>query len=189
MHEPGFSAGRLRPTELPNPPAGAHGLSFDISHTRGLIALGVARHRQLGVDVEHLQARRAASGIAQHFLAPAEAAALAGAREDERQERFFECWTFKESHIEARGEGMSIPLDAIDFSHPAQDDVRMSVRPQLDDGARRWCFWQFRPTAHHLLALCAERHHRGAPVVSILKMIPTLTEQPLAARGVKSSEH
>ena len=33
------------------------GLSFNLSHTRGLIVLAVAAHRALGVDVEDVRAR------------------------------------------------------------------------------------------------------------------------------------
>ncbi len=184
-----FSANRFGRPELCDPPAAARGLSFNISHTHGLIALAVARHRQLGVDVEHIHARHAALGIAQRFFAPVEAAELERVPEDRQQERFFEYWTFKESYIKARGEGLSIPLDAFDFCYPAQDEVRMSTRPGLFDDAQRWCFWQFRPTAHHLLALCAERHDCGAPTLSIRKMIPTVMDQPLAAHCVRSSKN
>ena len=71
-----FAANAYGRPEIANPGALALDLSFNISHTRGLIALGVSRRRALGVDVENVAARPASPGVAAWFFARSEAAAL-----------------------------------------------------------------------------------------------------------------
>lgn len=163
--------------------AACHGqaqrLSFNLSHTRGLIALAVSEQRTLGVDVEHLSVRRVSAGIADRFFAPDEVAALQAVAAEHQQQRFFEYWTFKESYIKARGMGLSIPLDRFSFHYPHERGVDLSIEPDLGDDATRWRFWQCRPTPDYLLALCAERS--DAPTqISLRRTIPTVSEELLS---------
>ena len=72
-----FSANAYGRPEIVNAQAREVGLSFNISHTRSLIVLGVTRGRALGVDVENFLAREAPIYIADHFFAPLEVEALA----------------------------------------------------------------------------------------------------------------
>lgn len=162
-------------------------LNFNISHTRGAIALSVARGRAVGVDIENVATRDVSLDIADRFFSPTESAALARVPPDRRQERFFEYWTFKESYIKARGMGLSIPLDQFSFDYPHAAGVRLTIHPALGDDANRWCFWQFRPTAEYQLALCAERVGRDTPRITIRKVIPTLTPQLLDLPPVRTS--
>ncbi len=155
-------------------------LCFNLSHTRGLIALAVSRRRALGIDVENLSVRQFSLGIAQHFFAPREAADLARQAPALQQDRFFEYWTFKESYVKARGMGFSIPLDQFSFDYPGPWAVRMCTDPVLGDPAERWSFWQFRPTPHHMLAICAERVGRGASLVTMRHLVPTVADEVVA---------
>ena len=183
-----FSPNRYGRPEIASTPEEALGLSFNISHTRGLIALGVTRHRALGVDVENVVARRISMGIANRFFSPAEVAELSRIPPEQQQERFFEYWVFKESYIKARGIGLSIPLDQFSFSFPHERAVRMAIEPPLGDDASRWSFWQCRPAPEYLLAICAERLNGAAPTVTIRKMIPTETDEALYPQFLKTSE-
>ena len=164
------------------------GLCFNISHTQGLIAVGVTWHRELGVDVEHVRARPVSLEIAGRFFAGSEAAALAMTPADRQQERFFEYWTFKESYVKARGAGLSIPLEQFSFQYPNEHAVRITIQPQLRDHADRWHFWQLRPTRDHLLAICAERRHTTAPTLTIRRTIPLVGDEVVPARVFKTSE-
>jgi 4'-phosphopantetheinyl transferase len=165
----------------------ARGLSFNVSHTRGLIALGVTRGRELGVDVEHTTIREVSSGIAERFFAPCEVDALATVPPDRRQDRFFEYWTFKESYIKARGMGLSIPLDGFGFHFPHERSVGLAIEPELGDDASRWAFWQYRPAPHYLLAICAERRDAQAPRVVLRRTVPNLSDEFLALPLLRTS--
>lgn len=165
-----------------------HGLRFNISHTRGLIALGVTRHRELGVDVENVQTREVSLDIADRFFAQAEVAELSTVPRERQQDRFFEYWTFKESYIKARGMGLSIPLGQFSFHYPHERAVHIAIDPRLGDDAKRWGFWQYRPTAEYLLAVCAERREGGPPSVTLRRTVPLVTEELFQPELLKTSE-
>lgn len=168
--------------------AGCEGLDFNLSHARGLIALAVARHRTLGVDVEQVSARRGSLDIAQRFFSPREAADLAGVPALALQERFYEYWTFKESYIKARGRGLSLPLEQFGFTFPSHGEVHLSVDSALDDDAARWSFWQMQPTPEHLLALCAERTPAQATVLTVREAVPLQGERVVHLPVLRRSE-
>lgn len=150
----------------------ARGLAFNLSHTRGLIALAVSRDREVGVDVEHLSVRNVSLGIAHRFFSPREVRDLAEVPDHAQQHRFFEYWTFKESYIKARGMGLSLPLDGFSFELPHENAVRIRIDPALEDRDERWAFWQYRPSPEYLLALCAERAGDRLPAVNLRTCVP-----------------
>lgn len=182
-----FAPNRYGRPRVVNPGREQCGLSFNISHTQGLIALGVTWHRELGVDVEHVRARQVSLAIADRFFAPAEVAELATVAPERRQDRFFEYWTFKEAYVKARGAGLSIPLEQFSFHYPHERAVRISIQPQLSDDANRWGFWQLRPTADHLLAICAERHCDAPPALTIRQTIPLVSVEVMPVQVLKTS--
>jgi 4'-phosphopantetheinyl transferase len=166
----------------------AAGLIFNISHTLGMIVLAVTRNLELGVDVENTVSRHVSIGIAERFFAPTEVAALARVPHHQRQARFFEYWTFKESYIKARGMGLSIPLDRFSFHYPHERGVLLAIEPELRDDPERWCLWQLRPTRQHVLALCATRHPRGIPDLTIRRVLPAVQEELLDPPIYRTSE-
>ena len=182
-----FSTNAYGRPEIANRDDEARELRFNLSHTRGLIALGICRRRALGVDVENVVARRVSMGIADRFFSPSEAAELARVAHERQQDRFFEYWTFKESYIKAHGKGLSIPLDQFSFHYPHERAVRLSVDPGLGDDASRWDFWQFRPTPEYLLAICAERLGGEAPAVTMRRMTPAFEGQVVDLALLKTS--
>lgn len=163
-------------------------LTFNISHSRGVIALCIARRRAIGIDVENVLAREVSLDMADHFFAPTESAALARVAADRRQDRFFEYWTCKEAYIKARGMGLHIPLDHFQFDYTNDGSVRFTTRPELGDDASRWSFWQFRPRAEYQLALCAERVGPRLPQITFRTIIPTAEPELLDLRAVRISQ-
>jgi 4'-phosphopantetheinyl transferase len=166
----------------------AAGLCFNLSHTRGLIVLGVCRDRELGVDVENIRERTPTPGIAERFFAPQESAALASLPEERRHERFFAYWTLKEAYIKARGRGMSIPLDRFCFTFAEESSIHLHIDADQNDNAERWQFWQFRPSDEFLLSVCAERPDALPPSLRFHRLVPTVSEEvlhiaPCAASG------
>jgi 4'-phosphopantetheinyl transferase len=144
----------------------AGGLRFNLSHTRGLIALAVSR-RDVGVDVECVNARAVSPSMAQRFFTPEEAAALARVPADQQQLRFFEYWTFKEAYIKARGRNLTFPLDRFSLEFVDERSVRLRIDPELRDDPARWHLSQFRPTPDYVLALCTERLDGDTPQISL----------------------
>jgi len=143
--------------EIANPHPDARTLRFNVSHTRGLIALAVSREREVGVDVENVLERPVSTGIADRFFSPAEAAELARLPATRRQDRFFEYWTFKESYIKARGLGLTLPLGQFTFHRIPGRAPTISFAPELHDDPSSWQFAQFWPTRDHRMAVAVRR--------------------------------
>lgn len=161
-------------------------LRFNLSHTRGLIALGVGRGFSLGVDVEHLE-RQPALAVAKRYFSSVEAAELASLDPEPQAQRFFEYWTLKESYIKAHGKGIAHTLDGFSFDFPSENMLRLTVDAKLDDDAQRWRFWQFQLEGDYLLAVCAERTQNPAPVLSLRRMQHLDTFKVLADKPLKTS--
>lgn len=182
-----FVTNRYGRPEIVNRTPEAAGLEFNISHTRGLIALGIARCRDIGVDVEDIRACEVPRDIADRCLAASERIELARVPPHERHTQFLEYWTLKESYIKARGMGLSIPLDQFSFQYPRQQAVRISIAPQLRDDADRWCFWQYNPTPRHLLAICVRRRPLERLVLTIRRVVPLVSEEVVDSHPRRSS--
>lgn len=135
-------------------------ISFNVSHTAGLIVLAVARQGSVGVDVENVSTRPAPLEIASQYFAPSEVAQLQSSTHLEKGLRFFEFWTLKEAYIKARGMGLSIPLQSFSFAID-EDGKQLRFSPPTDDRAQ-WAFRQLKPTHDHVIAVCVDA--RSHPV-------------------------
>ena len=134
-------------------PAGAKDLQFNLSHTTGLVACGIAWRREIGVDVEDLKRAELSLNIADRYFSPQEAAELKTLPVERQPERFFEYWTLKEAYIKARGVGMSLPLDRFTIHLDSGQPIAISFAPPLNDDPACWQFAQFRPALRHVLAV------------------------------------
>ncbi len=186
-----FAANAHGRPEIAAHAAAADGLRFNLSHTRGLIAMAVGRRRELGVDVECLNARQVSLRLAQRFFSPDEASALSQACQGgmvDSQLRLMEYWTFKEAYIKARGQGLNFPLDRFSVVFPDAASARLEIDPALEDDPARWYLAQYRPAPDYLLALCAERQGGIAPQVTLHQVVPTCAAAPCAAPLWRSSD-
>jgi 4'-phosphopantetheinyl transferase len=172
--------------EICNDGPGAGLISFNLSHSRHFVVLGVTRELPLGVDTEDCGTREPPLEIADRFFAPAEVLELRSLAPSDQLKRFFQYWTLKESYIKARGLGLSIPLHKFSFHFPAAGRVTLATQPSLEDPAERWRFWQFQVSPAHLIAVCVERapegvEHapQGPPQLVLNQVIPLASERTL----------
>jgi 4'-phosphopantetheinyl transferase len=100
------------------------GLCFNLSHSSGLVVYAIARERNLGIDVEHVQPDSAGEDIAKRYFSAREVSDLRTLPLEARVEGFFHCWTRKEAYLKATGMGLQIALDSFSVSllpgQPAQ---------------------------------------------------------------------
>jgi 4'-phosphopantetheinyl transferase len=87
---------------------------FNVSHTHGLVVCAVARHGEVGIDIE-LCDRPVNLKLAPRYFAPEEVDQLEQLPESLRPSRFLEFWTLKEAFIKATGHGLAMPLDRFAF--------------------------------------------------------------------------
>ncbi|MDA0167636.1 4'-phosphopantetheinyl transferase superfamily protein [Solirubrobacter taibaiensis] len=149
-----FAAGRFgRPELEPNP----HGLTFNLSHTEGLIACVITRGAACGVDVENVPARPEAVALADGHFARRERVALANAGDDRaRADRFVDFWVLKESYTKALGVGLSRRMSTFGFDlGPPAVTVTDEER---DPGERRdWQFELLRIGPRHACGVAVRR--------------------------------
>jgi 4'-phosphopantetheinyl transferase len=184
-----FTANAYGRPEIGNDAVSAAGLSFNVSHTRGLIMMGVSRHRAIGVDIENIAPGRASMETGEHFCSREELAELRSEPDDERRsERLLEIWTLKEAYTKARGLGLSMPLEQISFSLPGSRGIEISFDERVDDHRDNWAFWQLRPSPDHQSAVCVERAGGTALALSVRRAIPLLTHQLMTSRIYRQSK-
>jgi len=132
-----------------------HPLCFNLSHSQGLAVIGIARERELGIDVEMIRPDFASEEIAERYFSAKEIADLNKLPTEQRTDGFFLCWTRKEAYIKAKGDGLHIPLDSFDVSVSPEMPATLS---SADDS--RWGINSFVPSAasepHYAAAVVAE---------------------------------
>ena len=162
-------------------------LSFNLSHTAGMVVVGVSGTQTIGVDVENTAARDPSMDVADRFFSAVEAAALRELPAAARRERFYDLWTLKESYIKARGAGLTLPLDEFSFHVMPGGRLELSIGAALQDSPGRWRVWQLRPGADHVVSLCVERA-REREVLQVRRCVPLRDERPLSCTISRDSD-
>lgn len=133
---------------------------FNYSHSGDYVAYAFSRHAAVGVDIENSQRRNNTTGIANHFFAAAEVAALESLPKSKQKKRFFEYWTLKEAYIKARGEGIfiglgkfSFDLDSSVISSGKTSDIGIAFCSDQFDTPRNWQFQCMQPLENYQLAV------------------------------------
>lgn len=128
-------------------------LCFNLSHSDELALVAVARGREVGVDVERMRAARDAARLARRFFARNESDALMALPPAQRLAAFYRCWTRKEAYLKARGDGLSLPLDAFEVSLDPDAPAKLLAAP---DGAGTWALCDVPAGPEYAAALAVE---------------------------------
>ncbi|MBI3735973.1 4'-phosphopantetheinyl transferase superfamily protein [Candidatus Sumerlaeota bacterium] len=136
---------------------------FNLSHTRGLVALGVCLKYPLGVDVEFIERDRAEDGIARRYFSGYEVEWLNQYFGEDYRRNFYRLWTLKESYIKARGTGLSLPLHDfyMAFDGSESGEAKIGFVPGFGDDPARWQFRYWNLSAGHAMAVGIERGVRS----------------------------
>ncbi len=117
-------------------------LRFNISNSDGMAVLGFAHEQEIGVDIEKVRPMKDLDELIRSNFKPSEVRQIER-KPEERKERFFRFWTFKESYLKAIGEGMRLPPEKLEFSLE-NGKVRL-VSSADPDGDADWYFQEFIP--------------------------------------------
>lgn len=127
------------------------GVRFNLSHSADLALIAVTQEHEVGVDVEHIDPRRADLNVAQRFFSPAENYILMSLTIEQQTEAFFNCWTRKEAYLKAIGLGLSVPLDSFDVSLAPGEPARL-----LRGADARWRLRSLAPAPSYIGALAID---------------------------------
>jgi 4'-phosphopantetheinyl transferase len=163
---------------ITNPHPLAQRLTFNLSHTAGLIVLGLCQAGDMGIDTENIRERSAPLDVSPRYFSPRECADLNALPAAAQNERFFHYWTLKEAYIKARSKGLSLPLDQFSYTWPDEHRLQLTFASGLADHPERWRCWLLQATADHLLAIWAQR--QPAPQKLLTRaLIPLQNDWPL----------
>jgi len=137
-----------------DPNVGPHEIQFNLSHTRGLVAVALASRGAIGIDVEEIDEAKADLAIAEAYFAPSEVELLQQAPPSERARCFFRLWTLKEAYIKAIGKGLSAPLSSFAFTF---EPIRVAFLHGPQNGVANWRFAILPASYRHVLSIAADR--------------------------------
>ena len=94
-------------------------LRFSLAHAADRAALAIAWEREVGIDLEPVDADLDLPPLLRIACSPAEAARIGAAPPSERVARFLELWTAKEAYLKAIGLGLSREPRALEAAFEA----------------------------------------------------------------------
>ncbi|MFJ8495606.1 4'-phosphopantetheinyl transferase family protein [Streptomyces sp. NPDC094038] len=108
------------------------GIEVSVSHSGGLVAVAVGEAGPIGVDVQEMRGT-AGPRLAAKVLTPVERMRHQAVDRSE----FCTYWVRKESALKATGDGLAVPMTAVQVSAPNRPPVlqRYCGRPELADTA------------------------------------------------------
>lgn len=98
-------------------------LDFNLSHSGGLAAVGLARGRRIGVDIEWHGRTRSLRDLEGQVMGEQERALLCTLDGRDHTAAFLGYWTRKEAIVKGLGIGISYPLTSIDLPDLQASDV------------------------------------------------------------------
>ena len=150
-------------------------VQFNLSHTRGMAVLGIAREHDIGVDVEHVKPSTNLEIADRHF-SDAEVRVLQQTSPDEQRGLFFRFWTLKESYLKARALGIGFPLHLFTFHLDAHQPPRITFADGLADDPQHWQFFetQLRPDFPSAVAV---RQPIDQPATLVVRSVVPLVDE------------
>lgn len=128
---------------------GVEAVSFNLAHSRGLVACAVSRTVELGLDVEFV-APQAPMEVAPECFTPGEQLWVERASPRQRPSRFFRLWTLKEAVLKATGRGLYQSPRSFSFDF---DPLRVSIQDPSLGMPSQWHFSQHMLVPDNILAV------------------------------------
>jgi 4'-phosphopantetheinyl transferase len=126
--------------------------TFNISHCAGIVAVGLALEREIGIDVESVNVARPEMEIVRSCFAPEEIQHMESLPPAQRPTAFVRYWTLKEAYVKACGKGLTISFANIAFVF---EPIRIVFPEEVTADVEDWSFWQARIRPLHVLAVAA----------------------------------
>lgn len=137
---------------------GKRDVRFNLAHSHGHVVIGVTSHREIGVDIEYIQALPNTEQIVEAYLSPRERDSLRALPGPERNVAFFTCWSRKEAYTKAIGMGLTMPLDCFAVSVAPNEPARLMDAVVDQRAISRWSLQDLPTIPQYTAALAVEGH-------------------------------
>jgi 4'-phosphopantetheinyl transferase len=136
----------------------ANAVRFNLSHSGGLMLLGVTAGLEIGVDVEIHAEDLDWRQIAANYFSPREIAIIEGPTQDgARQAEFYRLWTLKEAYLKASGQGLAGKLDQVEVQLGPEGELTFLSLPGGENEKHRWQVFVFKPASGASGAVVVEK--------------------------------
>jgi 4'-phosphopantetheinyl transferase len=131
-------------------------IRFNVSHSRDLALLAIARGRDLGVDVEWKNEAIEVEKLAERFFSIQEHRSLLNQGPGKKIAAFFRGWTCKEAFLKAQGMGLSRSLSSFDVDMNVGQPARLlATRPDATE-ADHWFLCELEVAEQYAAAVAVE---------------------------------
>jgi 4'-phosphopantetheinyl transferase len=113
-------------------------LCFNVSHSGRLVAIALARGRDVGIDVEWMERSTDWSLLVDRIFSARERSELEALPASQQRTAFFGAWTRKEAYLKATGQGLIDALGSIEVSIAPEDAAMIRALPGGEDEVRQW---------------------------------------------------
>jgi len=131
---------------------------FNLSHSHGLLLLALVRNREIGVDLDRLDAELGGQAIAERFFTSSEVANICSLPTNQREEAFLKYWTRKEAYVKARGQGLAMPLDKFEVSLSSVEPAAL-LNTDASGETFDWSLEELHPGPGYVAALAVQGHY------------------------------
>jgi 4'-phosphopantetheinyl transferase len=114
-------------------------IDISLSHTEGLLLVGLTRRGMIGVDAELENRQMIGAGVAKQVCTIAEQRMLDQVPADERNAALVRLWTLKEAYSKAIGQGLRFPFSQFGFG-PGDRPVTVQRPNGMPGTGAEWTF-------------------------------------------------
>ncbi|RBP47405.1 4'-phosphopantetheinyl transferase [Roseimicrobium gellanilyticum] len=143
------------------PENGIHDLRFSLSHTHGLAVCAITSSADIGVDTEAESRKLDTAILAPRIMSPAELARFQSTSSAMQRKQFLSLWTLKEAFTKARGLGLNLPVEKLNFFVNGSS-IHFGCPAEVEDKPRDWEFHLMQAQPEHHVALVT-RKSGGTP--------------------------
>jgi 4'-phosphopantetheinyl transferase len=119
-------------------PASNDNLRFNLSHSGSMVAVALARGRDVGVDIEWIEPPGDRTLLTERIFSTREFGELRALPKSQQWEAFFNGWTRKEAYLKATGEGLIDALPAIEVTLAPGNEPELRKLPTALGAVRQW---------------------------------------------------
>jgi len=164
-------------------PLHARGLSFNLSNMPGLVACGIARNADIGLDIASRSYDHDDPTVVARYFARAERDALASLPSAAQPDYFQVLWALKESYVKACGTGLTVPLAAFAMDTSGERIAIEFADANANADRHTWQFELVRPDTTHVVAIALRKPSADHQVVHTQTVVPGVDHSATISSG------
>lgn len=150
-------------------------IEFNLTHTEGLIAIGISKNIPIGIDSEHLDEKKLEHSTAESYCTAEELISINKcSNKDQAMHLMYSYWVQKESLLKCIGIGLAADPKHIELADTTHDiNVNLNFDTKLDINKEDYSMQMLDVGQNHIL--CLSIKNKQVPVnIQLIKLEPAL---------------